>query len=195
MEKYLEELKKYAEKNHIPIISESGCDFLINFLKKIQPQKILEIGTAIGYSGSKMLLSLLNTNLITVEKKSEFVQFAYSTFKTVGVLNRAKIIHGDAFDVIQTFPRQSFDFIFLDGPKGQYLKYYPYIKNILKKGGYIFVDNIYFHNLVLGPKFVKHKLRTIVVNLRKFIDIISTDSEVKTTFYNIGDGIAIINKL
>lgn len=194
MDKYLENLKKYANENHIPIISDSGCDFLLDFLGKIKPNNILEIGTAVGYSGSLILKTLPSASLVTVEKNENFVHFAKQTFEKVNVYDRVTQIHDDAYNFIKN-TEDKYDFVFLDGPKGQYLKYYPYIKKLLKTGGYIFVDNIYFHNLVLGPEFVKHKLRTIVVNLRKFIDFIQHDSEVKVTFYEIGDGIAIINKL
>ncbi len=194
MDKYLENLKKYANENHIPIISDSGCDFLLDFLGKIKPNNILEIGTAVGYSGSLILKTLPSASLVTVEKNENFVHFAKQTFEKVNVYDRVTQIHDDAYNFIKN-TEDKYDFVFLDGPKGQYLKYYPYIKKLLKTGGYIFVDNIYFHNLVLGPEFVKHKLRTIVVNLRKFIDFIKNDNEVKVTFYEIGDGIAIINKL
>ena len=195
MEKYLENLKSYARQNHIPIISDDGCDFLLNFLKQIKPKLVLEIGTAVGYSGSLILKTLPDAKLTTVEKDEQRVAFAKKTFEELDLLNRVNVLNNDAFEVIKSLEKNSFDFVFLDGPKGQYLKYYPYIKNIVKSGGYIFVDNIYFHNLVLGPEFVKHKLRTIVVNLRKFIDVISTDSEVSTKFYDDGDGIAVILKL
>ncbi len=195
MEKYLENLKSYARQNHIPIISDDGCDFLLNFLKQIKPKSVLEIGTAVGYSGSLILKTLPDARLTTVEKDEQHVAFAKKTFEELDLLNRVNILNDDAFEVIKSLEKNSFDFVFLDGPKGQYLKYYPYIKKIVKSGGYIFVDNIYFHNLVKGPEFVKHKLRTIVVNLRKFIDVISTDSEVSTKFYDDGDGIAVILKL
>lgn len=195
MEKYLENLKKYAQENHIPIIKDDGCDFLLSFLGETKPSNILEIGTAVGYSGSLMLLKLEQAKLTTVDKNIEFLNIANETFKNLNLESRVNVLAKDAFLVIQDQKKESFDFIFLDGPKGQYLKYYPYIKSLLKKGGYIFVDNIYFHNLVNGPEHVKHKLRTIVVNLRKFIDTIKNDKQVSVKFYNIGDGIAIIKKL
>ena len=74
-------------------------------------------------------------------------------------------------------------------------RYYEDLLKLLKVGGYILVDNVYFHGLVRGQEFVKHKLRTLVVNLRKFIDVITTDNRVETQILDIGDGIAIIKKL
>ena len=190
---YLQELKNNANQNHIPIIKDDGCDFLIDFCKKIKPNKILEIGTAVGYSGSQMLLCSQNSHLDTIEINEQSYQMAQKTFQTLNLEHRANCILGDAKDVIQELDGD-YDLIFLDGPKGQYISYYETLKKLLKPGGYIFADNIYFHGLVLGEEFVKHKLRTIVVNLRKFIEIIKNDNQVEVEFFNISDGIAIIKK-
>ena len=191
---YLQDLKQNAKQNHIPIIKDDGCDFLIDFCKKIEPQKILEIGTAIGYSGSQILQNTSNSTLDTIEINKECYEIAEQTFKKLNLDNRVNCILGDAKDVIKSLDGD-YDLIFLDGPKGQYLAYYPWLKKLLKKGGYIFADNIYFHGLVQGEEFVKHKLRTIVVNLRKFIETIKNDSQVQEEFFDIADGIAIIKKI
>ena len=190
---YLQELKNNAKQNHIPIIKDDGCDFLIDFCKKIKPKKILEIGTAVGYSGSQMLLCSQDSQLDTIEINEQNYQMALKTFQTLNLQQRANCILGDAKEVIQKLDGD-YDLIFLDGPKGQYINYYETLKKLLKSGGCIFADNIYFHGLVLGEEFVKHKLRTIVVNLRKFIEIIKNDKQVEVQFFNISDGIAIIKK-
>ena len=191
---YLQDLKQNAQQNHIPIIKDDGCDFLIDFCKKIAPKKILEIGTAVGYSGSQMLQNTANSTLDTIEINKDCYEKAKQTFKKLNLDSRANCILGDAKDVIKKLDGD-YDLIFLDGPKGQYLAYYETLKKLLKKGGYIFADNIYFHGLVKGEEFVKHKLRTIVVNLRKFIETIKNDSQVKVEFFDIADGIAIIKKI
>ena len=190
---YLEKIKNEARENHIPIIKDDGCDFLIAFLKQQKPKKILEIGTAVGYSGSMMLLNCLDSSLTTIEINEQSFNIAKNTFKELGLTNRVNQILGDAKNVIKQL-NEKFDLIFLDGPKGQYIFYYEDLKKLLNNGGCIIADNIYFHGLVNGPEFVKHKLRTIVVNLRKFIKIIQSDNEVKTKILDKGDGIAIIKK-
>ncbi len=194
MEKYLNDLKQYAKINHIPIIKDDGCDFLIDFLKNKKPKNILEIGTAVGYSGVKMLNCVKDATLTTIEIDEHMAKIAKQTFEKTNLTNRVNLIQGDARQVIYSLKENSFDFIFLDGPKGQYINYYQQLKILLKSGGYIFVDNIYFHNLVNGPEFVKHKLRTIVVNLRKFIQLIQNDSQVNAQIYEMGDGLALIEK-
>ncbi len=190
---YLEQLKQISIENHIPIIKDDGCDFLIEFCKTHQPKTILEIGTAVGYSGSFMLNNC-NANLITIEKDEKVFNIAKKTFNSLNLQNRVVQILGDAKEVIKTLTNK-FDLIFLDGPKGQYIFYYETLKNLLNKGGYIIADNVYFHGLVNGPEFVKHKLRTMVVNLRKFLDLIKNDKDVEAKVLDIGDGIAVIKKL
>ena len=190
---YLEKIKSVAKENHIPIIKDDGCDFLIEFCKHVKPKKILEIGTAVGYSGSMMLLNCPNSNLTTIEINEQSFNIAKNTFSILNLTDRVNQILGDAKNVIKEL-NEKYDLIFLDGPKGQYVFYYEDLKKLLNKGGYILADNVYFHDLVKGPEFVKHKLRTIVVNLRKFILTIQNDNEVETQILDKGDGIAIIKK-
>lgn len=190
---YLEQLKQISIENHIPIIKDDGCDFLINFCKSHQPKTILEIGTAVGYSGSFMLKNC-NGTLFTIEKDEKSYNIAKNTFNKLNLQERVVQILGDAKEVIKNLTNK-FDLIFLDGPKGQYIFYYETLKNLLNNGGYIIADNVYFHGLVNGPEFVKHKLRTMVVNLRKFLDLIKNDKDVEVNILNIGDGIAVIKKL
>ena len=154
----------------------------------------VNLGTAVGYSGSFMLNNTTNSHLTTIEINEKNFNVAKTTFQTLNLTNRVTQILGDAKDVIKTLNCE-YDFIFLDGPKGQYLAYYEDLLKLLKVGGYILVDNVYFHGLVRGQEFVKHKLRTLVVNLRKFIDVITKDKRVETQILDIGDGIAIIKKL
>lgn len=189
--KYLEQLKKIANINHIPIIKDDGCDFLINFCKTHNPQDILEIGTAVGYSGSFMLKNSVNSRLTTIEINENSCNMAKDTFKQLQLSNRVNLILGDAKDVIKTLTNK-YDLIFLDGPKGQYVRYYPTLKSLLKPNGYIIADNVFLHGLVNGPEFVKHKHRAMVVNLRKFLEIIKEDKQVESQILNIGDGIAVI---
>lgn len=191
---YLEKLKQISNENHIPIIKDDGCDFLTSFCKEHNFKNILEIGTAVGYSGSFMLNNTTGSHLTTVEINESNFNIAKKTFETLNLSDRVIQILGDAKEVIKNLNCE-YDFIFLDGPKGQYLAYYEDLLKLLKSGGFILVDNVYFHGLVRGQEFVKHKLRTLVVNLRKFIEVIKNDERVETQILDIGDGIAVIKKL
>ena len=187
---YLEKLKQIANENHIPIIKDDGCDFLIDFCKKQNPKNILEIGTAVGYSGSFMLLNSNDSKLTTIEINEESFNQAKITFNKLDLSDRVTQILGDAKMVIKELNGE-YDLIFLDGPKGQYLAYMEDLIRLTKNGGFIIADNIYFHGLVNGPEFVKHKLRAMVVNLRKFIKFVQSDERLQTSLYDIADGISV----
>lgn len=167
-----------------------GVDkFLSDFCKQNNPKSVLEIGTAFGYS-AYVLLSSCDCNLISIEKDQNKVLIAKQNLKNAGFEGRFQILYGDAGDLIATL-EQKFDLIFLDGPKGQYVKYLPILKNLLMPKGTLIADNVYFQGRVLAQGFVPHKHRTIVVNLRKFLDQICIDPDFQTRVLDIGDGISV----
>lgn len=179
---------------YVPILKDEGIAFLFDLVKKEKPKKILEIGTYIGYSTSVML-SACEGSVVTVEKLSENAFLAKQNLKEFG--KRAKVLNEDAYSAILKLEEkgEKFDFIFLDGPKGQYFKYLPHLKNLLNSGGILMADNIYFHGLVKKEGPIIHKHRTIVVNLRKFISSILNDKDFTTTLYNLGDGISVSKRI
>lgn len=190
----LQELEKYARKNGIPVLLGDSAKFLAEFTNKNCFKNILEIGTAIGYSGSIMLLSSPNANLTTIEKNPDSFQMAIQTFKDVGVGQRVYQILGDGLEEINKLKQQNkkYDLIFLDGPKGQYLFYYPILLDMLEENGCLLVDNVLFRGLVRSSEDVGHKKRAMVTKLRKFLNEIETREDLKTTIHEIGDGIAEI---
>ena len=167
-----------------------GVDkFLSDFCKQNKPKSVLEIGTAFGYS-AYVLLSSCDCKLISVEKDQTKVSVAKQNLQNAGFENRFQILCGDAGELITTLD-QKFDLIFLDGPKGQYIKYLPILKTLLNPNGALIADNVYFQGKVLAQGFVPHKHRTIVVNLRKFLQEISDDPDFQTQVLDIGDGISV----
>lgn len=179
---------------YVPILKDEGISFLFDLVKKEKPKKILEIGAYIGYSASVML-SACEGSVVTVEKLPENAVLAKQNLKEFG--NRAQVLNEDAYSAILKLEEkgEKFDFIFLDGPKGQYFKYLPHLKKLLNIGGILMADNIYFHGLVKKKGPIIHKHRTIVVNLRKFISSILNDKDFTTTLYNLGDGISVSKKI
>ncbi len=188
----LEELEKYAQENFVPIIRTESAKMLIENIKRKNPKQILEIGTAIGYSGL-LILNNCEGFLTTIEKNPEREKIAEKNFQIYKKTERAKLICDDAQNVLEKLclSNKHFDFVFLDGPKGQYIKYLPLIKNILNKGGILFADNIYLHGMVKSEKPIEHKHRTMVVNLRKFLKLLQEDKDFETKLYDVEDGIAI----
>lgn len=188
-------LQNFARQNFIPVVQESTCNFLFDTVKNLQPKRMLEIGTAIGYSGIVLLNASKSATLTTVELNADRAKMATQNFNEFNVSNRVNLIVNDAMKELENLQNQEFDFVFLDGPKGQYTAYLPLILNILTVGGIIFCDNIEFNHMVNSDKVAPRKVRTIVNNLKKFKTEITNNANLKTTFYNVGDGVAIIEKL
>ena len=185
----LENLEKFARENYIPVLLDDTRELLIETVKNIQPKSILEIGTAVGYSGTLMLQSS-DAVLTTIDLNADSIAIAKNTFTENGVIGRVTQLQGDAKDVLPTLSGK-FDFIFLDGPKGQYIRYLPYLENLLNKGGVIFADNVLYRGMVESTEFIPHKKRTIVVNLRKYLNAVTNSNKFDTIIYKIGDGVAI----
>ncbi len=181
---------KIQQKEWALSLREKSADFLCEKLKKYKPENILEIGTYLGGSGLLFLKNLPNARLTTIEIDKERFEKAKKNFEDNGVLQRALCLNGDAFDVIKEFEKEGkkFDFIFLDGPKGQYIKYLPILKKLLSKNANLFVDNIFFHGLVKAG-YPKHKHRTIVFRLREFIETMQNDKDFQTQILDLEDGI------
>lgn len=192
MKNTLENLKIQAREEFIPIIREKSGLFLQEQIRKSNPQKVLEIGTAIGYSGS-LILSACDCHLTTIEKNEQLHKRACKTFEELGLSNRVCAICGDAKEVLNELVKQDekFDFIFLDGPKGQYVKYFPFCKTLLNAGGTLFADNINHDGLVFQNVKPAHKNRTMIVNLRKFVEMVNADKDFDTQIYDFEDGIML----
>lgn len=188
----LEEIANRAREGYIPIIRDNTAQALINVCKEKSPKKILEIGTAIGYSGLLMLQNC-QAFLYTIEKDEQRLAEAEKNFKLFGQEARVKLILDDALIALEKLcnDNEKFDLIFLDGAKGQYIKYYPLIKKLLNHDGILFTDNIYMHGMVKSEEKIAHKHRSMVVNLRKYIELLKNDKDFTTNFYDIDDGYSI----
>lgn len=179
---------------HIPVVREQTAQLLCQLIETKQPKNILEIGTAIGYSGTLMLLAGKTSKLTTVELSAEMCQKAHQTFVDNNVADRVQIKNQNALEFFEQND-QKFDFIFLDGPKGQYVKYLPHIKNALNQGGVCFCDDVLYFGMVKDDSLVIHKKITIVRNLREFIAKVQADADLTSKLLEIEDGILIFEKL
>ncbi len=186
------EIREFAKENFIPIVRPNTGKLLIEKVKEINPSQILEIGTAIGYSGILMLENS-RAKLTTLEKDEKMKNIALKNFEKEGFNDRVTLIFGDAIDFIEK-ENQKFDFIFLDGPKGQYPKYLPHLLKMLNVGGMIFCDNVLFGGLVLSEGIVEKKHRTIVNNLRLFLKMVKDNDKIESELIDLEDGICLITK-
>lgn len=190
----LKKLEEYALENHVPIIRPLSREILAKEVAAKNPSKILEIGTAIGFSGCLMLNSAPNSTLTTIEIDEKSFEVAKQNFSEAGLTNRVKQILGDASEVVKTLEGK-FDFIFLDGPKSQYVKQLPYLVNLLSVGGVLLADNVLFMGQVLSDIYPKHKHRSMILKLRQFIRDIQSDKRLTSEIIDIEDGLLLARKI
>lgn len=185
-----------SRDDYMPFIRDESAKILFDICQKEKPKNILEIGTAVGYSALLMLEGAKDAFVTTIEKDNERAQQAMTNFEKNGVKERVDLIVGDAGEVLPQLEDEGkeFDLIFLDGPKGQYLRYLPHLKKMLCKGGLLVADNVLLHGWVKGEEFVKHKHRSMVVNLRKFLKCLEEDHDFDSKLLEIEDGMTISKK-
>lgn len=184
----------FESHDYNPIIREKTLELLKNLLKKHKPKKILEIGTFIGYSAGVMLETCPEAFVTTVEKDETNSKFAIQNLTDLGFCGRFEVKNQDAFDFLCEND-EKFDFIFLDGAKGQYIKYLPYLKEALNVNGVLVADDIMFYGLVSSQEKIVHKHRSLVNNLRRFLQVLKDDSDFVTEIYDFEDGVSVSTKI
>lgn len=186
--KVMKELEFEAETYNIPIIRESERQLLFKTVYENKPKRILEIGTAIGFSA--LLMATANDDAIidTVEKDTKRFERAKKAIEDANMTERINCISGDADKVISELSG-NYDFVYLDGPKGQYLNHLKKIEKILSEKAVIVADNVLFKGLVKSGEYPPHRYRTIVVRLREYLEYVNR--EYSTAIYEEGDGMAI----
>lgn len=188
---FLKEIEDYAAINHIPIISPETAAFMKVLVKLHKPSRILEVGTAIGYSALIMISVLGETSSIeTIEINEVCADLAQKNISKMGFEKKIRIIRGDALEVLQCLSAP-YDMIFVDASKGQYLEFLPECLRLIKSGGVIISDNVLYKGLVSQNDPVIHKHRTIAVKLREYLDLLCRDERLETAIVPIGDGLAV----
>lgn len=196
LDKEFDLIEKSARERYIPVILDDSKEELIELVSRLQPKRILEIGTAIGYSGSLMLLSAKSAILDTVELLEERREEALLNFKKFGVNERVNSYLGDAMELVPSIIKDNmYDLIFIDGPKSKYWEYLSMVKPNIAKGGYVFCDNVLFRGMVKNGRKPPHKFRTIVVGMRRFLANLQNSPDFRTQILEKGDGVAIIEVL
>lgn len=186
----LEKVKKKALEEHIPIIMDDTLEVMEKYLTKMNLERILEIGTAVGYSAMCFTTFLSKDGVIdTIEREEERVKEAKENIKKVGVEDKIHIYEGDAVEILPTL-NQKYDVVFIDAAKGKYPFFLKEALRLIKPNGIIFADNILYKGYVLSD-YNKHKQRTAVRNLREYIKEVSENPNLETEILEVGDGLAI----
>lgn len=191
----VKDIYDYGIKNDVPIIKDEGLDKLLEVINFTKPKKILEIGTAIAYSS---IVMALNSEAIidTIERNKKMYDIAIENVRKYNLSSRIRIHNSDALLIDEKELEKDYDLIFIDGAKAQYRRFFLKFQELLKTGGVIFTDNLSFHGMV--EKYRNNTLTDVSKDLRALVRKINDYNiwlkeyqEFDTTFYNIGDGIAI----
>ncbi len=186
----LEKIKQKALEDHIPIIMDDTLEVIAKYLKELKPKRILEIGTAVGYSAICFSKYLGKNGIIdTIERDLERVQEAKENIKKVGVEEKINIYEGDAVEILPTL-NEKYDVVFIDAAKGKYPFFLKESIRMIKPNGIIFADNILYKGYVMSD-YNKHKQRTAVRNLREYIKEVTQNPNIQTEILEVGDGLAI----
>ncbi len=188
--KELEKIKQKALEEHIPIIMDDTLEVIEKYLIQMKPKRILEIGTAVGYSAICFTQFLEKDGKIdTIEREKERIQEAKENIKKVGVENKINLYEGDAVEILPTL-KEFYDVVFIDAAKGKYPFFLKEALRMIKPNGIIFADNILYKGYVLSD-YNKHKQRTAVRNLREYLKEVHENPNLETKILEVGDGLAI----
>lgn len=186
----LEKVKKKALEEHIPIIMDDTLQVIEKQIKNNPPKRILEIGTAVGYSAICFSEFLAEDGKIdTIERDADRAEQARINIKNVKVEEKINIYQGDAVEILPTL-NEKYDMVFIDAAKGKYPFFLQQALRLINTNGVIFADNILYKGYVMSD-YNKHKQRTAVRNLREYIKEVSENPNLETEILEVGDGLAI----
>jgi predicted O-methyltransferase YrrM len=190
----LKELEEYAMLHHVPIIQPEVARLLFITGRLVKPKRILEVGTAIGYSAILMSQILEPGGKIdTIDRSEKMILLAKENIKRAHLGDSINIITGDALDVLQCLDK-SYDMIFMDAAKGQYSEFLPECLRMLKANGVLFSDNVLYKGMVASDELIVFRKKTIVKRMREYLEMICNNEMLETSIIPIGDGVAISYK-
>jgi len=195
LSKELSDFYEDAKRRTIPVIEEETMDILAFLLCVKEPSRVLEIGSAIGFSAS-FILNFLKpaASLTSMEYNDAMADEAEENWRRLGISERIIFKRGDAVVLLKE-ENEPYDFIFLDSAKGQYPTLLPDLKRLLKKGGILFSDNVLMEGRVTESRFfIERRDRTSYERIRSFLREVSKDPDFQTDLLPLGDGILLAQK-
>ena len=191
----LQELLRYARQRYIPVMLDDTRQLLFDVVSRCRPKRILVLGIATWDSGIMMLTASPLATLNTIELDEQVANIARQNFQKAEMSDRVNLFVGDAREIV-TLLTGSYDFIFMDGPKGQYEVFLPYLTEVLEVGGTLVCDNVLYKGLAENvPENKRHKHITVARNMHAFLQDITTNQRYRTQLYRTGDGVSVSVKL
>lgn len=193
---FLDQLELQAKKDRVPIIRREMQSFLKVLLQIKKPTKILEVGTAVGFSALLMAqYTPEDTRIVTIEKYEKRIPVAKANFQAAGMDHRITLLEGDALEILREM-EDSFDFIFMDAAKGQYIHFYPEVMRLLAPEGILVSDNVLQEGDLIESHFaVERRNRTIYKRMREYLYVLKHDERLETSILPVGDGAAVSYKM
>ena len=189
----LEKIEEQAHIDNVPIIRKEMESFLRVMLYIKKPKRILELGTAVGYSAILMSECIDEDGKITtIENYEKRIVEAKKNIELSGRGQIIELLEGDATEVMKTLPSQQFDFVFMDAAKAQYIYFLPEVLRLMKKGAVLITDNVLQEGDLIESRFVvERRDRTIHKRMREYLEVVKNHEELETSIVPIGDGITI----
>ena len=189
---YLDEIEKYAIETFVPIIRKDMQAYLRYVIKSTRPQKILEVGTAIGFSALLMSeYAPKDCHITTIENYEPRIPIALKNFEDNNKKDAITLIEGDALKILPTL-NDEYDLIFMDAAKGQYINYLPDLIRLLKSGGTLISDNVLQDGDIIESKYaIVRRNRTIHNRMREYLYELKHNDVLTTAILPVGDGITV----
>lgn len=196
-QEWVQELEEQANSGRVPIMDSVGIHFVMQLIQMKRPDKILEVGTAIGYSALRMLEANPNASIITIEKDLERYEQAIQNINQLNGRNQIEVIHGDALEVLLELSNHGhrFDLIFIDAAKGQYSRFFELAEPMLNKNGIIISDNVLFRGYIADPVDVPKRYTKMVEKIRNYNEMLMNHRKFTTSIIPVGDGVAVSYKI
>ena len=187
------DLEKFAAEHEVPISQPETIRLIEVLIRLGGIKKILEVGTAIGYSALRMARTAPGITVDTVEINPEAAAYARRVFERAGVSGRVTLSEGDAADILPKLRTEGreYDMIFVDAAKAQYGSFFESCRDMLRTGGLLISDNILYKGMTATGELVLHRKRTIVKRLREYVDMLCRDKDFDTAIVPVGDGMAL----
>ena len=191
MNSKIREIKELALVNNVPIIQDASLEYIKKIIKERNVQKILEVGTAVGYSSLCFSMNDSVELIDTIERNPNMYQEAINNVQECGMENVIKVHYGDALEVEISKFSTDYDLLFIDAAKAQSRKFFERFSPLLKPDGIIIVDNILFHGVSVEDEKISRNLRQLVRKINEFVEWLKNHPNYVTTFFDEGDGLAI----
>lgn len=192
---WVNQLEQQAKEGYIPIMDSLSMNFVMQLIRITQPKRILEVGTAIGYSALRMLEAYPNAHIVSIEQDDYRHNEAVKNIHLQNKQANIELIHGDALEILPLISSEPFDLILIDASKGKYQEFFELSSPLLNESGVILTDNVLFRGYIFGLIEVDPKYRNLVEKIKIYNKWLINLPHFTTSIVPIGDGIAMSYKL